>query len=221
MRRPSEHQTVPTENLDPALRAFAAAIASGDISSVLKLLSASPELAKARFQAGATRAAAQEFFLDPPGRYIFAGDTALHFAAAAYQVETVRRLLDAGADLQARNRLGEQPLLAAAVGNPGSRTWNPAAQAATIECLIAAGANPNALDKRGVSALHKAVRTRCAAAVQILFEHGALPAMMSKSGSMPLLLALRNTGRGGSGSPEAKAQQQEILSLFIQRGAAQ
>src|SRR5579862_4174740 len=103
MRRPSKHQTVPTENLDPALRTLAAAIASGDTSDVLKLLSASPELAKASFQAGATRAAAKEFYLGQFGRYIFAGDTALHFAAAAYQVETVRILLDAGADLQARN----------------------------------------------------------------------------------------------------------------------
>ena len=36
-------------------------------------------------------------------------------------------------------------------------------QAAVIEGLVAAGANPNATDNNGVAALHRAVRTRCAA----------------------------------------------------------
>jgi hypothetical protein len=33
-------------------------------------------------------------------------------------------------------------------------------------------------------------------------------------------LAKQNTGRGGSGSPEAKAQQQEIVRLLGQHGTA-
>jgi hypothetical protein len=37
---------------------------------------------------------------------------------------------------------------------------------------------------------------------------------------MPMLLATQNTGRGGSGSLEAKAQQQEIVRLLVQYGAA-
>jgi hypothetical protein len=32
-------------------------------------------------------------------------------------------------------------------------------------------------------------------------------------------LAIRNTGRGGSGSPESKAQQKEIVRLLEQHGA--
>jgi hypothetical protein len=35
-----------------------------------------------------------------------------------------------------------------------------------------------------------------------------------------MLLATQNTGRGGSGSPEAKAQQKEIVRLLLQHGAA-
>jgi len=53
----------------------------------------------------------------------------------------------------------------AVIGMPGSRTWNPAAQAATIAYLIEDGADPNAIDKHAVTPLHRAVRTRCAAAV--------------------------------------------------------
>jgi ankyrin repeat protein len=88
---------------------------------------------------------------------------------------------------------------------------------ATIAALIAAGADPNALDAGGVAPLHKAVRSRCAAAVQALIAGGADPQRRNKNGSTPLRLARHNTGRGGSGSPEAKAQQQEIVGLLEPR----
>lgn len=112
------------------------------------------------------------------------------------------------------NRMGDQPLHSAAAGIPGSDTWNPSAQAETIRCLIESGADANASDKRDVSPLHVAVRTRCAAAVRALLEYGADPARKNNSGSTPMLLATRNSGRGGSGSPEAKEQQKEILRLL-------
>jgi ankyrin repeat protein len=90
----------------------------------------------------------------------------------------------------------------------------------TIACLIEAGADPNAVDKSGVTPLHRAVRTRCAAAVRVLLAGGADARRANKRGSTPMLLASQNTGRGGSGSPEAKAQQQEILRLLKDYGAA-
>jgi ankyrin repeat protein len=140
-------------------------------------------------------------------------------AAAAYRAEIVQKLIVLGADVCIRNRRGAEPLHAAAVGIPGSHTWNPRAQAATIACLIEAGADPNAVDQSGVTPLHRAVRTRCAAAVKALLDGGADAQRTNKSGSTPMLLANRNTGRGGSGSPEAKAQQQEILHLLEEHGA--
>jgi hypothetical protein len=199
---------------DEALRELVNAIVASDTATVSRLRSASPELAKASFETGASRQEAKTYFLDPVARYIYAGDTALHFGAAAYKSEMVRELIAAGADVRAKNRFGDEPLHAAAVGSPGSHFWNPTAQVATIECLIEAGADPNSADKRGVTPLHKAVRTRCAAAVRALLEHGADPARTNKNGSTPLLLAKLNTGRGGTGSPEAKAQQQEIFLLL-------
>jgi len=204
-------------HLDTELRQFVSAIVLGDGSTVSLLLVASPELARARFISGATRQAANSFFLDGIERYILAGDSALHIAAAGYQADIVRRLIATGADVHAQNRVGDQPLHAAAVGNPNSPRWNPRAQVATIEILIEAGADPNAADKRGVTPLHKAVRTRCATAVDALLKRSADPAIKNKSGSTPMLLAVRNTGRGGSGTPEAKAQQQEIVRLLEER----
>ena len=53
-----------------------------------------------------------------------------------------------------------QPLHYAVDNVPGSRTWNPSAQTATVGVLIAAGAEPNAVDKSGVTPLHRAVRNR-------------------------------------------------------------
>ena len=43
----------------------------------------------------------------------------------------------------ARNRRGAEPLHYAVDGVPGSRSWDPAAQAATVASLIDAGADPN------------------------------------------------------------------------------
>jgi hypothetical protein len=71
----------------------------------------------------------------------------------------------------------------------------------------------------GVAPLHRAVRNRCSAAVRALIDGGADPRAPNRNGSTPLLLATQNTGRGGSGSAEAKAQQKEILRLLMEHGA--
>jgi len=154
------------------------------------------------------------WFIEEIGHYIYAGDTALHVAAASYRHKMVNKLINAGADVRARDRRRAEPIHAAAFGNPGSPTWDPAAQAATIVCLIEAGADPNAQNMDGANPLHRAVRTRCAGAVQVLLDHGADPAIRNKNGSTAAQLASRTTGRGGSGSSEAKAQQQGILLLL-------
>jgi len=197
---------------------LARAIAADDAGAAGKLLAASPKLATACFAAGATRGGDPGYFLDPIKLCLYAGDTALHVAAAAHQTDVVQALIRLGADVRARNRRGAEPLHAAARGDPNLPRLNPPAQVATIAALIAAGADPNALDASGVAPLHKAVRARCAAAVQALIAGGADPRRRNKSGSTPMLLARQTSGRGGSGSPEAKLQQQEIIRLLEQHG---
>jgi hypothetical protein len=200
---------------EQSLRRLIDAIVTNDDASFSKLLDKSRALAVANFSQGATRQGSPgASFIEQIGHYIYAGDTALHFAAAAYRHEMAKQLIKAGADVRARNRRGCEPLHSAAFGSPGSPRWDPVAQAATIVCLIEAGADPNAQNMDGATPLHRAVRTRCAAAVRALLAQGANPAVRNKSGSTPMKLALHTTGRPGSGSLEAKAQQQEILLLL-------
>lgn len=194
------------------------AILQGDAPKVAQMLSDLPILATASFHIGASRKSEKPYFLTQIGRYIYAGDTALHIAAAAYQVDIVEQLVQAGADVRARNRFGYNALHAGAAGAPGSQFWNPAQQAATIRALIKAGIDPNSTDKRGVTPLHIAVRTRCALAVQTLLECGADPSWRNKNGSDAMVLAVNTTGRGGSGSPGAKQEQRLILQLLAQAG---
>jgi len=206
---------MPTDISDTALMRLVRTIVAADNSTALDLLAASPLLARVHFQYGASRQAAKTYYIDTISHYVYAGDTALHLAAAAYRREIAQKLIALGADARASNRRGAEPLHYAADGLPGSPSWNPGAQAAIIACLIEAGADPNATDKSGVTPLHRAVRTRCAAAVEALLEGGADPRLKNRSGSTPMLLATQNTGRGGSGSREAKAQQEQIVKLLI------
>jgi len=196
------------------LRRLVDAIVANDAALFSKLIGGSPPLASASFSEGATRQSSGASFIPEIGHNIYSGDTALHFAAASYRHKMAKTLIEAGANVRAKNRRGGEPLHAAAFGSPGSARWDPAAQAATIVCLIQAGADPNAQNMDGATPLHRAVRTRCAGAVRTLLDYGADSAIRNKNGSTPMQLALHTTGRPGSGSPEAKAQQQEILLLL-------
>jgi hypothetical protein len=196
------------------------AIVAADAVRALRLLATAPAFARVCVEEGATRADAKAHFLEEIAHYLYAGDTALHIAAAAYQAEIARKLIALGADVEARNRRGAAPLHYATDGAPGSLRWDPGAQAAAISCLIAAGADPDAADLGGTTPLHRAVRNRCAAAVAALIDGGADARRKNKRGSTAAQLATRNTGRGGTGAPEAKAQQAEIVSLLARHGAA-
>ena len=195
------------------------AIVADDAETISRALVAFPDLASAALTEGATRQGAKDYWLEEIGHYTYKGDTALHVAAAAYRHVIAGKLIDAGAVVRARNRRGAEPLHYAADGGPGSPSWNPEAQAATIAVLIAAGADPNATDSSGVAPLHRAVRTRCTGAVLALLKGGADIRRKNKNGSTPLRLATLTTGRGGSGSVEAKAQQVEIVRLLKEHGA--
>ena len=151
--------------------------------------------------------------------WIYVGDTALHLAAAGYRVEIIELLLKAGADPNAAgNHRRSGPLHYAADGYINGPAWDAKRQVKTIRCLLDAGADINAQDKNGAAPLHRAVRTRCAAAVKCLLEAGCDPMLRNKTGSTPFHLAVQNTGRGGSGAEEAKAAQREIIRCFLSLG---
>ena len=161
-------------------------IVNGDLETVSKLIAADPALVTTALDIGASRQNAEEFFFPEIRHYLYAGDTALHMAAAAFQRPMAMLLVESGADIGAKNRRGQQPLHYAADAN----RWEPDAQAETIRFLLSAGADANALDKSGVSPLHRAVRTRSAAAVRALLDGDADSTATNKSGSTPLHLAM-------------------------------
>ena len=105
---------------DQALIMFMRAISCGDARVVSQLLEATPELAFARLVEDGSRASAVEFFLPDCGVYMYAGHTALHVAAAAYNAGFARTLVGACADVRAKNRRGAEPLHEALRGGPGS-----------------------------------------------------------------------------------------------------
>jgi hypothetical protein len=202
-----------------ALHALLRMIVSRDRPMTSQLLAESPLLARRAIKLGATRKEASAYYFEEIAHYVFAGDTALHVAAAAYERDIADELLSKGANVSARNRRGAEPLHYAADGIPGSYAWNPDAQYAIVQFLIGAGANPNSLDKSGVAPLHRAVRTRCTAAVRALLINGADALARNESGSTPLHLAIQNTGRGGTGSAASREEQTEIIRLLLARGA--
>ena len=123
-------------------RAFVEVIVSGDSETAIRLLTASPHLAKERAARGAIRQAPKENFFDRIKHYINEGDTALHMAAAAKETRIAEELISRGADVRARNRRGAEPLHYAVDGGPGSPVWDPNEQTMIIARLIRAGAVP-------------------------------------------------------------------------------
>jgi len=61
------------------------------------------------------------------------------------------------------------------------------------------------------------VRNRCSAAVEVLRTAGADPRLENDHGSTASDLAQWTTGRGGTGSAEAKAEQR-IITELLDRG---
>jgi ankyrin repeat protein len=194
---------------------FVRLVTTGDTGQVSQRVARNPALVTTSADEGATRQTSTPFFLTNISHYLYKGDTALHMAAAAFRRDMAVLLIAHGADCRAKNRRGAEPLHYAADAN----RWDPMAQADTIDYLISVGADPNALDRSGVSPLHRAVRTRSLAAVRALLDGGADPRRPNRSGSTPLHLAVQTTGRGGSGSPQAREQQAAIVSLLLERGA--
>jgi hypothetical protein len=202
-----------------ALYALLQAIAKRDRPAALRLLAASPALAQSALRVGASREDEQTYYFEQIAHYAYAGDTPLHIAAAAYLPDIAQELVSRGADASARNRRGAEPLHYAAEGAPGSPWWDPDAQSAVVAFLIRAGANPNAQDQNGATPLHRAVRTRCSSAVRALLSGGADPVRRNKRGSTPLHLAVQQTGRGGTASAVARAEQAAIIRILLSYGA--
>jgi hypothetical protein len=187
------------------------AILNDERPTVRRLLKAEPELALGRVNAA-------RLYQSKIHHWIYVGDSPLHLAAAGYRVELVQLLLDAGADPNgATNHRRSGALHYAADGYVNGPDWNAKRQVQTLQRLLDAGAEINAQDKNGAAPLHRAVRTRCAAAVKYLLVRGSDATLKNKP-VHPFHLAVQDTGRGRSGQVAGRAK--EIIREFLSSGLA-
>ena len=108
---------------------------------------------------------------------------ALFQAIRAGDRAAVRLLIKAGTDINARDEVGNTPLMAAALN----------ADAAVLELLLKAGADVNATNQAGATALMRAATSEDK--VRLLVAKGADVKARSHMGNTALILAARKAGQ--------------------------
>jgi ankyrin repeat protein len=147
----------PSKPTDPRVAALVAAVRLQSADAVAKLLSNDSDAAKARDAAGSTL---------------------LHHAAAFGSIDTMKLLLDAGADVNAANRRRSTPL-----------HWSLHDEA-KVRLLLTRGAAINAKQVEGRTPLYIAASMgQGASLVKLLLNDGANPSLATANGMTPLMAA--------------------------------
>lgn len=109
------------------------------------------------------------------------GFTPLHLASFFGHESAARVLVEAGADVNcvAANESRVRPIHSAVAVR----------STALVKLLLDSGADPNAAQMGGWTALHAAAKHEMPDAVRALLDHGADPAQPAEDGSTPLALA--------------------------------
>ncbi len=197
----------PQKPLDPKLKALIAAVRGQESSAVKKLLRDDPELAKGRDHSDSTP---------------------LHHAAGFGDIETMKLLLDSGAEVNAKNRLEGTPLHWAIRRDDKTRL------------LLKRGAEINSRTQNGSTPLYLASRRRDSHSVlRLLLDKGADPNIATMNGRTPLMAAARDgdvpamklllakkadaTALSGSGAgtlmDAARSRSLEAVHLLLENGA--
>ena len=174
--------------------ALHAAVLRGDVKMVDVLLahraSVNVRLTKGTFLKRGSREYAFDKFL--------VGATPFLIAARLGDLELMRRLSDAGADVSARLEDGRTPLMIAVQGEASgavARVRGTAAEPRVLEAtklLLALGSDVEAADNGGNTALHLLAKRRPGfnSVIQLLAQNGAKLDPMNSKGETPLVLAL-------------------------------
>jgi ankyrin repeat protein len=188
-----------------------AAVLRGDASLVKKSLAhgANPNVG---YTLGTeARRAGPDYYLP----FVLIGATPYVLAAKFASVDMMRDLAAAGADVRAATANGTTALMAAASNDHrrqqgyrfGERPTPEALERESFEPVKAAlelGADVNAANKDGDTALHIATLAQFNSVIQLLVEYGADVSVKNKSGQTPLMLASRRP-RGAAAAPTVSA----------------
>jgi len=139
---------------------------------------------------------------EPTG--VKAPDISIHEAAKEGNIEAVKQHLAAGADVNAKDEDGLNPLHYAA--------WTDHKE--TVELLLANGADVNARKKNGMTPLHRAASKGSKEVAELLISNGADVNARDKDGTTPLDLA-EQVRRDRS---KTKAAKKEIADLLRKHG---
>jgi ankyrin repeat protein len=148
------------------------------------------------------------------------GGTPFVLAAAAGDVGVMRRLLDAGADRTLTLEDGTTALMLAAgakrLADGASQEHSPAEAARALEAvklLVELGADVNAPDVRGQTALHHAASVRADGVIRFLAARGANLDAADRTGLTPYEVA------AGVGQREGAARHESTMALLLELGA--
>lgn len=125
------------------------------------------------------------------------GISALRYAAANARTETVRILLEKGADPSLPDIVGKTTLVAVAWGRPfslGGRSYNPlpADREKTASLLINAGADPSVRDNWGGGAIHYAAQNGYLEVLKLLHSTGNVDLRSEWQDKTPLDFAMEH-----------------------------
>ncbi len=131
-------------------------------------------------------------FSNEGGGYRALGSTPLFMAASNGETETMRVLVAAGADANARNN-DNSTVLITAVGRPSGDAQDPIPQPVALEGVklaVSMGVDVNASDNLGETALHTAAYLGHDQIIRFLVEHGANINQKNKRGETALRIAM-------------------------------
>ena len=151
---------------------------------------------------------------------VYGGATPLMLAAMAGDAALMRRLAASGADPSLKTDDGTTLLMVAA-GLGRYEAENLVTESRTLEAVRAAlelGADVNAVNDVGNTALHAAAHVKSTAIVQLLADRGAAIDVANERGDTPVLVADRF--RAGSGNVTVRTPTGDLLRALGAREPA-